>query len=103
MLKGQAINSEWRKGKGEKDMLAINILRINGYDTNKRSHIDLEVELTEVYSGDKMVLVPNIPYISMLSQIAYEGVLIATTSYNYYDIEIGKRVSRTYRTKMVNN
>lgn len=42
-------------------MLAINILRINGYDTNnKRSHIDLEVDLTEVYKGDDMVLAPNI-------------------------------------------
>lgn len=82
-------------------MLAINILRINGYDTNnKRSHIDLEVELTEVYNGDEKALVPTIPYISMLSQIAYERCLIATTSYNYYDIEIGKRVSHTYRTKM---
>lgn len=85
-------------------MLAINILRINGYDSNnKRSHIDLEVDLTEVYKGDDMVLAPNIPYINMLSQIAYEGGLIATTSYNYYDIEIGKRVSRTYRTKWLIN
>lgn len=54
-------------------MLAINILRINGYDLNdKRTHIDLEVELMEVYNGDKKILAPCIPYISILSQIAYE-------------------------------
>lgn len=69
-------------------MLANNIVRINGYIGNKRTHTDIEVpmEKIEFYNsaGEKFsILAPRIPY--DIAQVGFDNGLDGVTSYNAWN------------------
>lgn len=66
-------------------MLPINIVRINGYKNNKRTHVDIVVELIETTINDYEVIIPLRPHFSDIAEIGFKKGLEGVTSYNYYN------------------
>ncbi len=68
-------------------ILANNIVRINGYKNNKRTHIDIEVHMKEIRytsAGRQFnFLAPCIPY--DIAEVGFNNGLDAVTSYNAYN------------------
>lgn len=68
-------------------MLANNIVRINGWKNNKRTHVDIEVRMTKIEytSAGKHYefLAPAIPY--DVAEVGFKNGLEGVTSYNAYN------------------
>lgn len=69
-------------------MLAKNIIRINGWKDNKRTHVDIEVPMVEVkfYNSKNeliVVMAPRTPF--DVAQIGFDNGLDAVTSYNQWN------------------
>ena len=69
-------------------MLANNVIRINGWKNNKRSHVDLEVPMKniEFYNNDHVlvsVTVPQPPH--DIAKTGFENGLDGVTSFNMWN------------------
>lgn len=69
-------------------MLAKNIIRINGWKDNKRTHVDIEVPMDKVefYNSNHekfSVMAPREPY--DIAQTGFDAGLDAVTSYNKWN------------------
>ena len=74
-------------------MLAQNIVRINGYKDDKRTHVDIEVEMHTVHINNKTIEVPRIPHFSDIPEIGFSKGLDGVTSYNAYNWIGGYRIT----------
>lgn len=75
-------------------MLPINIVRINGYKDNKRTHVDIVVKLMEiVINGEKKVIIPCRPHFSDIATLGFNKGLDGVTSYNYYNWVGNERIT----------
>lgn len=69
-------------------MLAKNIIRINGWKDNKRTHVDIEVPMKEIkfYNSKNeliVVMAPRTPF--DVAQVGFDNGLDAVTSYNQWN------------------
>ena len=77
-------------------MLNNDVIRINGYKNNKRSHIDIivKMELVEFYNslGKKFsIMAPREPF--DIAQVGFDNGLDAVTSYNKWCWVSGNRIT----------
>lgn len=69
-------------------MLAKNIIRINGWKDNKRTHVDIEVpmEKVEFYNSDKELITVYAPRgLFDIAQAGFDAGLDAVTSFNKWN------------------
>lgn len=69
-------------------MLAKNIIRINGWKDNKRTHVDIEVPMQKVefYNSNHeliSLMAPRTPY--DVAQLGFDNGLDAVTSFNIWN------------------
>lgn len=73
--------------------LANNVVRINGYKNNKRTHVDITVSMSKVEytSGGKKYsfIAPNTNF--DIDEVGFNSGLEAVTSYNYFNWCMQKR------------
>ena len=74
-------------------MLANNIVRINGYKNNKRTHVDIVVSMTKLAFNGIEIEVPRVPNFDDIPWIGFENGLEAVTSYNAYNWVCKERIT----------
>ena len=73
--------------------LPKDVVRINGYKGNKRSHIDVKVRTTvnDINWGKGDIIVRI--YESDIAKLGFENGLSGVTSYNYYNYVADERLT----------